>query len=221
MSSAKENFKLKLKAMRLRIKKKREEFLKFTSRNTSSSDDDHIYLNNIKPELEAYSLFDGIPCKSKHCPSYMPDNTIISVDIAFDQYTIDLNHKSKSSLSRTSTPIFYKRQFKISSDEDDYDHEKNSNCSKRLRISSSKKRRILHDEENRFFNLEKNNFHNYNMNGSIDMHYLEKVQSGEEQQPKRKRNRHSKKQRRSFIVANYESQPDAFQDFGEIKIWYV
>ena len=109
--TTKENLKLKLKSMRLRIKKKREEFLRFglspkvnnSNQMSNSTFSNQEYMEQIRPEIENYSLFDGIiPKKNVHPIPVQKNNsnTIISVvDITFDKYVIDLNHISKTNLS--------------------------------------------------------------------------------------------------------------------------
>jgi hypothetical protein len=260
--TTKENFKQKLKAMRLRIKKKREEFLKFTLLNkstespssaddyeNSSNDGDYMMIieNDIKPEIEAFSLFEGLntrPLKKQKSlrkiqssskkvkttykkprkESKKLDQSIISIDVSFDfknNKTKSANSaisNSKSPLSRTSTPIFNKRnKSRIV-----FNSNKIINNSISLATKKGLKRKccsppsqlpkssILFSShsttatKNRFISMEQNNFLNYNSSCCISPRNSNRFSSFRNDQQ-----------------AIIEQKLSEFQDFGEIKVWYV
>lgn len=160
-----ENFKHKLKAMRLRLSKKREEFLKFCS-NTSRMAQIEIEAE-IKHKEKAVELSDSV----------------LSVEVSFSQRT-ELKHVLKcSTLSRTSTPIFCEPTLRNISKKKRTS--KVMICQKRavkkVKISTTTTRTTT-TKRVKCFDLRENNFHNYTsspmafdstrMNSNMEKDYL-------------------------------------------------
>ncbi len=111
-TSTKENFKLKLKAMRCRIKQKHKEFLQMSSFNalTTTYLEKHYDLFKPTEQLDNDAKLKVKLDETKNTESIIAPKEMdtFSIEISFSRNQANLEQNSKNS-SRTSTPILKKQ----------------------------------------------------------------------------------------------------------------
>ena len=219
-----ETLKLKLKAMRCRIKQKHQEFLQMNSSTALTTSHLEKHYNLFSPED---TQCDRVKLAKAKCPKRKNnDIDAISIEISFTRNQANLEQNSKTS-SRTSTPIFNEPAKKKSSRQK---HKfslkanvinstiliKNKTAKITARINKKKFRQQTNapclppppppaSTLNRFFDLEANNFYNYRFPTALpdscsqcNFYCYE-----------------------SDLISMPNSMPCEFEDYGDFKVWYV
>ena len=214
---ARTSLKLRLNEMKLRLKKRREQFhlecSSFIEQELSIKrqlNDSGCLLEeefNTKQKVESLrnikqlqSQFDDKLKKQQRERKRQAklikkelEESIVSVDIStFKKFIV--NKKS----SRTSTPIFNEKPKKRIC------KQKNT-CIKKISVEKNSAKSVQKSSnsvaENKYFNIRENNFYNY----SINLNSYEQKSS----------------QYSSLISPVVPTMPLEFQDFGDFKVWYV
>lgn len=220
-TKTKETFKLKLKAMRCRIKQKRREFLQMSSFNALTT----TYLE------KHYDLL-----KVSEVKQNVKDVDSLSIEISFSRNQANLEQNSKNS-SRTSTPIFSKKLIakkklvRRSSKKQRYSIRADARNSTIL-IQSSKSNKKTIDKHSiylskflsktdervksrrfeglKFFDFKQNDICNYvhsSLNSCSQCNFYENNHLNCEE----------------IFIHNTENSivPCRFEEFGDFKVWYV
>lgn len=212
--SARDQFKLKLKAMRLRLKRKRDEFIK-------KSNGSYYYFDATLNDLVKPNMINSNDHRAPVHHNFINDTTL-SVDISFSQLSMIKNKKS----SRTSTPIVFDRK-RIQVIESVKPKKNKSIKCKKIeccsKLSSTKlirhksiggsggcQKNIINTHFH-FFDLNENNLYNYSLRLNDKYYECSNIE-----------NCCYNNQMQQSSCCTYQSfSPYQFQDFGEFKIWYV